>query len=164
MKRNTAMTTNRKEQNEKGFLYGTQIRLVHVVFGMPSLNCSRYGLCRIEDRWDVPLDDADIRRQPNTALAYMCLHPKGISFTFLSDTLSEKDSTKFFGNDHFLIAEDKPLSKRLAAHFGIEAATILRGAYGIKKGTKSHTIHAKMLLITQRKTNEVTRSEGLKVA
>lgn len=154
------MEKNRKEQSEKGFLMEKQIRLVHVVFGMPSLNCRRYGLCRIEDRSEIPLEKEDIRRQPNTALAYMYIYPTGVSFRFLNDTMTERDKQKFFGNGSFLIQEDKPLSKRLSAHFGIQGAIILRGQYRIKKTALDCVINAKFLFIAEIKPIQINNSKA----
>ncbi len=158
------MTMNRKEQSEKGFLYGSQIRLVHVVFGMPSLNCRRYGLCRIEDRSDLTLENTEIKRQPNTALAYMSLSPSCIIFQFLKETMTEKDINKFFGTATFLITEDKPISKRLATLLGIESATILRGCYPIKKRDENFELTAKALFVVDEKILTASQTNGTKAA
>ncbi len=138
----------KKEQSTTGLLTETDIRLVHVVFGMPSLNCSRYGLCRIEDRTDILLADAVIARQPNTALAYMRPTQTSVQFTFLSDSMTEKDINKFFSNETFLIKEDKPLSTRLLRHLGLETAIILRGSYQIEKVEADFELTFKMIIAT----------------
>ncbi len=137
-----------KEQLTTGLLLGTEIRLVHVVFGMPSLNCSRYGLCRIEDRATVPLADAAIQQQLNTALAYMCITQTSAAFVFQRDSMTEKDIAKFFGSETFLIEEDKPLSGQLLRHFGLETATILRGPYPIEKVETGFAVAFKMMIST----------------
>ena len=137
-----------KEQLTTGLLMGTEVRLVHVVFGMPSLNCRRYGLCRIEDRATVPLADEAIRQQPNTALAYMSIAQTSVQFVFQSDSMTEKDVNKFFGKETFLIEEDKPLSGQLLRHFGLETATILRGPYPIEKVEAGFAVAFKMMVST----------------
>ena len=124
----------------------TQIRLVHVVFGMPSLNCSRYGICRIEDRSTVPIDDNAIQQQPNTALAEMFTQGTNLIFTFKRNSMTESDISKFFGDDTFLMEEDKPLSPHIAAQLGLETAIILRGSYPIKRTDDTFEISAKMMI------------------
>ena len=142
----------KKRQEETRFLIETQTKLMHVVFGMPSINCSRYGLCRIEGRSTVPLDDRAIQQQPNTALAYMHIEETSVSFTFLGNSMTERDQKKFFGNNTFLIEEDKALSPYIAAQFGLEAATILRGSYAIKKRDNDFKFSAKMMFNLQDNT------------
>ena len=140
-----------KEQLTTGLLMGTEVRLVHVVFGMPSLKCSRYGLCRIEDRAAVPLADAAIQQQPNTALAYMSITQTSVQFVFQSDSMTEKDVNKFFGSETFLMEEDKSLSGQLLRHFGLETATILRGPYRIEKVETGFAVAFKMMISTLNK-------------
>ena len=144
--KNTVMTTKQKILRGTNFLTETQSRLVHVVFGMPSLNCSRYGICRIEDRSTEPLDDDTIQQQSNTALAEMFTQGTNVVFTFKRNSMTESDTSKFFGNDTFLMEEDKPLSPHIAAQFGLETAIILRGSYPIKRTDDTFEISAKMMI------------------
>ena len=148
----TKKKTMKKREEETRFLIETQTKLMHVVFGMPSINCSRYGLCRIEGRSTVPLDDRAIQQQPNTALAYMQIQETSVTFTFLGNSMTERDQKKFFGNNTFLIEEDKALSPYIAAQFGLEAATILRGSYAIKKRGNDFKFSAKMMFNLQDNT------------
>ncbi len=123
-------------------------RYVSVVFGNPrSEECAGFGICRMDEDWDIPGQMPPPRPKPpkdiSACLSGCC---RGVavvkrqetaegditlSFGFLKSALTPTAINKYFNGAHFRVGSDILLPKTLTAAFDLDPSVLKVGLYQI---------------------------------
>ena len=93
-------------------------RLYKITLGNPTMDCKRYGICRIDDFDERMTTDA-----PNTVLARIEKTDTTLIFTFLRDTMTEWTFKTHFSSGFF----------RIEKSFIWRRKRVLEGVYPIQQ-------------------------------
>ena len=93
-------------------------RLYKITLGNPTMDCKRYGICRIDD-----FDERMTTHAPNTVLAKIKKTDTTLIFTFLRHTMTEWTFKTHFSSGFF----------RIEQSFIWQGRTVLEGVYPIQQ-------------------------------
>jgi hypothetical protein len=140
--------TTEIKQNSYGSGIENPIMTVRVLFGMKSLGCLRFGICKIID---TDADDDTI--EPQTAVANIETKDDHLAIHFFKKTIGKNDET-YFANNQFIMGEDYELPIVVTTYLGLNETILLRGCYSLT-ATDDDTIYTVLMNKNEKRQNNL---------